>query len=150
MLRISWINDQIAVGSSFLNEDIAEIKRQEIEGILDARSEYCDDETEIKRFGIQFLNVKIDDCYTPTSQQLNKIFSFVNHILDKGKKILIHCQNGCGRSPLVGIAILVKRGMNVADAVSLLEDKHPTVSFSLQQEKFVYTDLVNLLKNNCR
>ena len=148
MLRISWINDQIAVGGAFLNGDIAEIKRQAIEAILDVRSEYCDDEAEIKRFNVQFLHVKIDDRYTPTHQQLKEIFSFVNPILDKGKKILIHCQNGYGRSPLIAIAILVKRGMDVADAVNLIEEKHPIVSFSLQQERFIYTDLINLLKNN--
>jgi len=138
MLNISWINEQITVGAAFLDEDIPQIKEEDIEAIVDMRSEYCDNAELLKKYNIDFLNIKVDDRYSPTAKQLKEIFNFIEPFLDKGKKILIHCQNGCGRSPLVAISILVKRGMNIQEAVNLIEEKHPCVGFTPQQEEFVY------------
>ena len=147
MLIISWITEQIAVSGSFLDEDIPCLKKSAIDAIVDVRTEYCDNKELIEKFGLQFLHIEIDDRYSPTFEQLEKIFNFIIPLLNKDKKILIHCQNGCGRSPLVAIAILVKGGMDVADAVGLVEEKHPIVSFTPQQEQFVYKKLREFLKS---
>lgn len=147
MADISWITEQIAVSGAFPNEDIPNLKNRGIDAILDVRSEYSDDQKLINELGLEFLRIEIDDRYNPTFEQLKKISNFVEPLLDKGKKILIHCQNGYGRSPLVAISVLAKRGMNVADAVRLVEDKHPGVSFSTQQEKFIYTQLNKFLRS---
>lgn len=138
MLNISWINEQIAIGSAFLDEDIPQIKKEFIEAIVDVRSEYCDNKEVLKKYNIAFLNIKVDDRYCPTEKQLKEVFNFISPFLDKGKKVLIHCQNGCGRSPLVAIAVLVKRGMDIQKAANLVEEKHPWTGFTPQQEKFVY------------
>ena len=137
MFNISWINKQIAVGAAFLDEDIPQIKKEGIDAIVDVRSEYCDNAELLKKYNIDFLNIKVDDCCCPTAKQLKEVFSFVEPFLQKGKKIFIHCQNGCGRSPLVVIAILAKKGMDVSDALYLIKDKHPRVGLTPQQEKFV-------------
>lgn len=143
----SWITDQIAVSSSFLDEDISYIKGKGIDAIVDMRSEYRDNEKRIKEFGMQFLHIPVDDRYSPTFKQLQQIFNFIEPLFDNGKKILIHCQNGCGRSPLVAIAILAKRGMNIAKAVSLVEDKHPQTGFTEHQQRFIYSELDAFLKS---
>jgi len=147
MVDASWITSQIAVSGAFLDSDIPYLKRKGINAIVDVRSEYCDNKELIAKFGLKFLHIAVDDRYSPTFDQLKIIFNFVEPILDKGKKILIHCQNGCGRSPLVAIAILAKRGMIVPEAVSLIEDKHPKMSFTYHQERFVYIELEKFLKS---
>ena len=140
-VNISWVTEQIAVSGAFLNEDIPYLKRAGIDAIVDVRSEYSDNKELIEGFELEFLNIKVDDRYSPTLKQLERIFNFIEPLLDKGKRVLIHCQNGCGRSPLVAIATLTKRRMNIADAVGLVEDKHPIVSFTPQQERFIYNEL---------
>lgn len=137
MVEISWINDNIAVSGAILDEDIPHLKNAGINAIIDVRSEYCDNEYLIEKTGLKFLHVEIDDRYSPTIGQLKEIFDFADPLLDKREKILIHCQNGCGRAPLVAVAILARRGMNVPEAVGLVEDKHPWTGFSPQQEKFL-------------
>lgn len=146
MVDISWITEQIAISRAFLDKDIPYLKNKRIDAIIDVRSEYCDNEELIKRYGIKFLHIEIDDGYNPTFEQLEKVFSFTDSLLDGGKKILIHCQNGCGRSPLVAITVLAKRGMNIPEAVSLVEDRHPWVSFSSRQQRFIYMELQKILK----
>lgn len=146
MVSISWITEQIAVGSAFLDEDISTLKAKGIDAIVDVRSEYCDNRELIEKSGMQFLHVGVDDRYSPTLKQLEAIFNFVEPLLDEGKKILIHCQNSCGRSPSIAVAILAKRGMDIDEAVNLIEDKHPITGFSQPQENFIYTELRRFLK----
>lgn len=147
MVEISWINEQIAVSRAFTDEDISQLKNKGIDAIVDMRSEYSDNKELIKRSGMRFLHIAVDDRYSPTFKQLEEIFDFVNPILDEGKKVLIHCQNGCGRSPIVAIAILAKKWMKIPDAVSLVEDKHPITSFTDEQGRFIYVELDKFLKS---
>jgi len=139
VVRLIWINDNIAISPAFRTDELMNIKEMEIDAIIDVRSEYQDDADLIKRAGMEFFHVGIDDRYMPTHEQLESILKFVDPLLAQNRKILIHCQNGYGRSPLVAIAILVKYGMHVPDAVGLMEDRHPTISFTPQQEKFIYS-----------
>jgi len=139
MLYITWITDSLAVGPALTNIELEQLKDVGIDAIVDVRSEETDNEDLLKDLDIDFLHINADDRYCPTRKQLNSIFQFVNPLLEKNKKIFVHCQNGYGRSPLVIISILVNRGMSISDAVSLLYDKHPTASFTPQQEKFIYS-----------
>lgn len=138
MVRMTWIDNNIAVGPAFRKSDLNKIGQMGIEAIVDVRSEYQDDAVLIRELGMEFFHIPVDDRYAPTQKQLESILDFVNPLLNQDKKILIHCQNGYGRSPLVAVAILIKRGMYAADAVGLLEDKHPVVNFTPQQEEFIY------------
>ena len=147
MVDVSWINGQIAVSGAFMDEDIPRLKNDGIDAIVDMRSEYSDNKELIKKYGMQFLHIAVDDRYSPTFEQLERIFDFVNPILDEGKKVLIHCQNGCGRSPLAAVVILAKNGMEIPDAVSLVEDKHPITGFTDEQGKFIYIELDKFLKS---
>ena len=96
-----------------------------------------DDADLIEQAKMEFFHVEIDDRYAPTQNQFDEILDFVNPLLNQDKKILIHCQNGYQRSPLLAITILIKRGMNVTDAKKLLKHRHPTSSFTPPQEEFI-------------
>ncbi len=141
MVEISWINERIAVSGAITDEDIPYLKSMGLDAIVDVRSEYSDNEELIKKHGLQYLHISVDDKYTPAPEQLEKALNFIKPMLDEGKRVLIHCQNGTGRSPLMAIAVLVSMGMDVADAAILVEDKHPKTCFSDRQQKFIYTEL---------
>ena len=145
MVEIFWVTDKLAVSRAFCDEDILSLREQGIDAIVDLRSEHCDNIKLIEELCIQFLHVEVDDRYSPIFEQLEEIFHFIEPLLDSNKKILIHCQNGCGRAPLVAIAVLAKRGMAIADAVGLVEDNNPTTGFTPQQEKFIYSELQSYL-----
>lgn len=146
MVEYSWINERIAASGAISDKDIPHFKSAGIDAIVDVRSEYFDNKELIEKSGMKFLHIEVDDRYSPTFEQLKEIFNFVEPLLDGGKKILIHCQNGCGRAPLVAIAILAKRGMSIPDAVASVKDKHPQTGFSEPQRKFIYIELDKFLK----
>ncbi len=144
-MRISWVTEQIAVGKAPLQDDFLYLKNLGINAIVDVRSEYCDDKELINKLGMKFLHLEIDDGYTPQKDDLDKLFKFALPLLEEGKKIFIHCQNGVGRAPLVCVVLLVKMGWQVQEAVNQVEEKHPFTSFNSRQEKFIYIELKNYI-----
>ncbi len=137
MVPITWISKNIAISPAFEMDEINHIKKIGIDAIVDLRSEDQDDADLIRQAKMEFFHVEVDDRYAPTRNQFDEILDFVNPLLNQDKKILIHCQNGYQRSPLLAITILIKRGMNVTDAKKLLKHRHPTSSFTPPQEEFI-------------
>ncbi len=144
-MKISWITEQIAVGKAPFQDEFLYLKNLGINAIVDVRSEYCDDKELINKLGMKFLHLEIDDGYAPQKDDLDKLFKFALPLLEKGERIFIHCQNGVGRSPLICIALLVKMGWQISEAVSQIERKYPFASFSLHQERFIYCELTNYI-----
>ena len=63
----------------------------------------------------------------PDVTQLHELADTVNAALDKGGKVLVHCQAGLNRSNLVTALALIKRGRTPADAVALLRERRSPV-----------------------
>jgi hypothetical protein len=64
-----------------------------------------------------------DSLYVPPAQQLHHIADIVVSALDRGDKVLVHCQAGLNRSNLIAALALIKRGRTPADAITLLRDR---------------------------
>ena len=140
-----WINEQIAVSGAIADKELPLLKKAGIDAILEIRSEYCDNTELIEKCGMQFLHIDVDDRCSPGREQLQAVITFADGLLDDGKKILIHCQNGCGRAPLTAVAILAKRGMGIPEALNLVQERLPWTGFSETQRKFIHTELDKFL-----
>lgn len=132
------VTDQLSLSDAPTEDDLREIAAEGYAAVIDLRSESCDDISLLEKLGLAFFHTHIDDTYTPTTEQLHEIFAFADHFLDREKRILIHCQNGCGRSPLIVAAILIHRGMPTATALRLLYDRQPLIGFSDRQKIFIH------------
>ena len=146
MNNMSWISGQIAVSGAFTDEDIPRLKEEGINAVVDIRSESSDNEELIKKYGMDYLRVKVDDTFSPSFDQLKDVMDFVEPLLDRGRKVLMHCQNGAGRSPLVAVAVLVRRGMKTSDALQLIKHRHPKCGFTDNQRCFLDNELDKFLK----
>jgi protein-tyrosine phosphatase len=71
---------------------------------------------------------------------------FVEPLLEKGRKVLIHCQNGAGRSPLIVIAVLMRQGMKAHDALRLVKERHPKCGFTDNQTYFLNHEMLKFMK----
>ena len=146
MNNMSWINEQIAVSGAFTDRDIPLLKEQGINAVLDIRSERRDNEELLKNHGMDYLQVEVNDTFSPSFEQLEMIMNFVEPLLDIGHKVLIHCQNGAGRSCLVAVAILARQGMKTSDALQLVKQRHPKCGFTDNQQCFLDNELGKFLK----
>lgn len=63
----------------------------------------------------------------PPADQLHEIADAVSAALDRGGKVLVHCQAGLNRSNLIAALALMKRGRTAEDAIALLREKRSPV-----------------------
>jgi protein-tyrosine phosphatase len=129
-----WLTDQLAVGGCFPIERAAHLAQDHaIRAIVDLREEDQDDEQMLERAGIHFLYLPTPDLEPASVPVLDRGVAFAREHIDRGGKVLIHCQHGIGRSPLLALCVLVDSGWAPLDALALAKDRRAAVSPSASQ-----------------
>lgn len=78
--------------------------------------------------GTERVEVKMyDSDDVPPAWQLNEIANQVVSALERGGKVLVHCQAGLNRSNLIAALALIKRGRTPTEAIALLREKRSPV-----------------------
>ncbi len=122
-LNMSWITDQLAVGGRIRPEDIKAVARAGITYVVDTRAEYRDDAQAFAKEHIELLYLPTADSQSLTVEQMLEGAKWVNQRIQKGGRVLIHCEHGVGRSALLACAVLVYDGMHAYDALHLVQQK---------------------------
>jgi predicted protein tyrosine phosphatase len=131
---LHWLTDGLAVGGCFPMDRAMQLAEAHgIRAIVDLRSEDRDDQRSLAAAGIDFLHLPTPDLEPATLAMLDAGVAFVREHLDRGEKVLIHCQHGIGRSPLLALCVLVDLGWEPLDALALAKDKRAAVSPSRLQ-----------------
>ncbi len=127
--NLSWITPQLAIGGSFPPDDAERLtKMLHIRAVVDLRTEACDDEVVLRRHGLTFLHLPTGDHGAVSQPMLRDGIAFVNRHLDRGERVLVHCQHGIGRSAILALCVLVSRGMAPLDALELAKSRRSLVS----------------------
>ena len=116
--NLHWLTEQLAVGGCFPIERAGELAREHgIGAIVDLRQEDRDDEERLRAAGIDFLHLPTPDLQPAEARMLDRGVRFVREHIDRGDKVLIHCQHGIGRSALLSLCVLVDEGWDPLDAL---------------------------------
>ncbi|MDX1751204.1 MAG: dual specificity protein phosphatase family protein [Methylophaga sp.] len=77
---------------------------------------------------IEWFHLPVDDDEAP-SEAFNNVWqnsrSKVHQLLDEGHAVAVHCKGGSGRTGLVVGQILLERGVQLADAIALVQSARP-------------------------
>lgn len=120
-LNLSWITPNLAVGGRVLPADIHRLAARGVTRIVDTRAEHMDDKDALAAEHIDLLYLPAPDTKPLTLEQLQEGAAWINQQLDRGERVLVHCEHGVGRSVLLAAAALVACGMNAHDAISLIQ-----------------------------
>lgn len=120
-LNLSWVTEQLAVGGAFRRSQIPRLKAMGVQGIIDCREEALDDAAALEAAGIEYLRLPTTDATALTQHALDAGVAWARERLARGDKVLVHCQHGVGRAPLLASCILVDGGLNPVDAVELVK-----------------------------
>jgi protein-tyrosine phosphatase len=132
--NLSWITHTLAVGGSFPAGRAADLAQDhEIRAIVDLRVEACDDEQEVERHRMAFLHLPTEDHCAVTAAMLDEGVAFANRHMDRGERVLVHCEHGIGRSATLGLCVLVSRGHAPLDALELAKTRRALASPSPAQ-----------------
>ena len=129
-----WLTDELAVGGCFPLERSRELASDHgIAAVIDLRAEDCDDEQQLHASGIEFLHLPTPDLQPATAAMLERGVCFAAQQFAAGKKVLIHCQHGIGRSALLALCVLVDGGWEPLDALAHAKDCREVISPSRSQ-----------------
>jgi protein-tyrosine phosphatase len=133
-LNLSWITDRLAVGGSFARGAAQELAEElQLAAVVDLRLEACDDALLLCRHGIDFLHLPTEDHCGVAPEMLAQGVAFAEARLARGKRVLVHCEHGIGRSATLALCILVARGLSPLEALALAKAKRALVSPSPAQ-----------------
>jgi protein-tyrosine phosphatase len=120
---LHWVTDDIAISGKPGARDWPRITRADISCVVDLQSEAARDLT---KFGLRRYAFRIPDRGSPPLSELSEIVRAVRHELNRGNKILIHCDKGLGRSALVACAVLVDLGFPSTQAYEIVKRGQPS------------------------
>jgi protein-tyrosine phosphatase len=112
-------------GGDWLKDDIAKWKKAGIDAVLsllttdeERELDLRDEAVEVGLQGMEFRSFPIPDRQVPRSEtKWSEELERVSRALSTGKNVLVHCRQGIGRSGLVAVCLLVKKGMSPGAAV---------------------------------
>ena len=94
--------------------------------------------------GMQYFQLPIPDGGVPDTQwekQWEDAGKHIRALLGLGKKIVIHCKGGLGRTGLLAARLLVEFGMRADHAVEAVRKARPGTIENSAQEEYVYRQL---------
>lgn len=120
-LNMSWVTPQLAVGGRVLPADVPLLSQQGVGAVIDTRSEHRDDEVTLNEEGIVLLYLPTPDTFPLSVSALHEGADWALRQMADGRKVLIHCEHGVGRSVLLTAAVLVAQGYDAHSAISLVQ-----------------------------
>jgi protein-tyrosine phosphatase len=130
----SWITPELAVGGSFPQAAAEALAREHgVSAVVDLRSETCDDEALLRRHGVNLLHLPTDDLCAVDQPMLDRGVAYVTAALDRGARVLIHCEHGIGRSVTLALCVLVRRGFAPLQAMEAIKTARRVASPSPEQ-----------------
>lgn len=132
--EISWLTEHVAVSGCFPMDYVPQLAHtHRIRGVVDLRDEDCDDEQLLAAAGIRFLHLPAPDLQPASPAMLDRGVAFARKHIELGERVLIHCQHGIGRSPLLALCVMVDQGMEPLAALEQAKQRRMRVSPSEAQ-----------------
>jgi len=147
MVYPKFVNDKVAFSSMPYPEDIPKLAK-EFDAVVVLTYEYelyYDLEKLIER-GIEVLYTPIEDFTAPSLEELLEIVKWIDKRARGGKKVLIHCLGGSGRSGTVATAYLMYAyRLSLKEALAKVRSLKPSAVETEDQMK-VLKELEEYLK----
>jgi protein-tyrosine phosphatase len=116
---VTWLIPGL-LAKSFIpdNGDLVAWQKEGIESVVNLLEPHFDDVVRQERAqGFKVLHSPIPDMCSPSIDQLETIVRWIDREINEGKKVLVHCFAGIGRTGTVLTAYLIFKGEEVESAL---------------------------------
>ena len=119
---MKWITKSLAVGYAPMSyEELDTIKAQGIDAIVNLCAEFSDLHDLEASSGFEVYYLPIWDEDTPKIKDMEKALAWLDEAIYLGKKVLVHCRHGIGRTGTLVTAYMIRRGLTLKAASKKLE-----------------------------
>lgn len=109
---LTWVTDNLAVGPAPMSHAALDsLREQGVGAILNLCGEFTDLHDIEAQNGFEVYHLPIADEEAPDLATLEKALAWLDEAVYLGKKVLIHCRHGIGRTGTVLNAYLLRRGL---------------------------------------
>jgi protein tyrosine phosphatase (PTP) superfamily phosphohydrolase (DUF442 family) len=120
-LNMTWITPHLAVGGRVHAQDLHRLADSGVTGVVDTRSEDQDEEASLAAHGIALLHLPTKDTRPLALGDMERGATWINERIGEGRRVLVHCEHGVGRSVLLAAAALVASGLGAHEAINLIK-----------------------------
>ena len=122
-LNLDWVTPQIAVGGAFPAAAIPQLAADGVRAVIDLRAEDLDDAQALEHAGVAFLHLPTEDHCAVALDDMDAGVAFARRELQGGRKLLVHCREGIGRSVTLALCILIDAGLEPLEAMRQVKDR---------------------------
>ncbi len=115
--QLTWITPNLAVGYAPMSyAELDSIRDQGIDAIVNLCGEFCDLHEIEEGSGFEVYYLPIPDESAPDLEEMEKALEWLDEAIYLGKKVLVHCRHGIGRTGTFVTAYLLRRGLGLKTA----------------------------------
>jgi protein-tyrosine phosphatase len=120
--QLTWVTPDLAVGYAPMSYDeLDSIKTQGINAIVNLCAEFCDLHEIEESSGFEVYYLPIWDETAPDMEEMEKGLAWLDEAIYLGKKVLIHCRHGIGRTGTFVTSYLLRKGLGLKVASKKLK-----------------------------
>ncbi len=126
---LTWISDSIAVGRAPMSyAEFDSIKAGGIDAIVNLCAEFSDLHELEETAGFEVYYLPIWDEDIPSMEDMEEALAWLDEAVYLGKKILVHCRHGIGRTGTFVISYMIRRGIGLKAAKKKLKSSNANPS----------------------
>lgn len=112
--ELTWITRDLAVGHAPMSyADLEAIKAQGIDAIINLCAEFSDLHEIEEKKGFEVYYLPILDESAPDMEEMERALAWLDEAIYLGKKILVHCRFGIGRTGTFVTSYLLRKGLGL-------------------------------------
>jgi len=119
---LTWITKDLAVGFAPMSHaQLDSIKHQGIDAIVNLCAEFSDLHEIEASSGFEVYYLPVWDESVPDMEEMEKGLAWLDEAIYLGKKVLVHCRFGIGRTGTLVISYMIRKGLGLKKASQKLK-----------------------------